>query len=117
MLFFMNTESVLINLQTGLPKELEGPRANTKSEAHNIERGRGSGGTPQRNFEILHPLKCVLGLLRLLIVHATTHSCKLPSSLSSFRSKSTTYVRALASRLCSSIDNRRYIFIVYGSSY
>ena len=53
----------------------------------------GSGGTLPRNLESLHALKCVLGaseaLFRASIQY--THICKLPSSFSDFRSKSTTY--------------------------
>ena len=55
-------------------------------------------GTPPRNAP-----KCVLGAPEALF-HACTqyiYTCKVPSSISSFRLKSTTY-RALASGLCSS---------------
>ena len=40
----------------------------------------GSGGTPPRNFEILHALKCVLALLRLFYVNAK--STFIPASCS-----------------------------------
>ena len=43
---------------SGPPRGWEGPRANTRSGAHN--KG-GSGGTPPENFEVLHALKRVLG--------------------------------------------------------
>ena len=62
----------------------------------------GSGGTPPGNFEILHALKCVLGAPEALFRACTQYtvhiyrSCKLPFSISGFRSKSTTY-GALAS--------------------
>ena len=58
---------------------------------------------PPRNFEILHALKCVLGAPEALF-HACTqymYTCKLPSSISGFKSKSMTY-GALASGLHSS---------------
>ena len=45
----------------GPPRGWEGPRANTKCGAHNIDCGRGSGGTALGNFELLRALKCVLG--------------------------------------------------------
>ena len=47
---------------TGPPRGWEGPRANTKSGAHNyrIVQG-GSGGTLPENFEVLHAVKRVLG--------------------------------------------------------
>ena len=53
------THMWLCALNAGPLKELEGPRANIKSGAHNIDCGRGS-----RKFypqEVLHSLKCVLG--------------------------------------------------------
>ena len=49
------------NKPAGPPREWKGPRANTKCGAHNIDGGRGSGGTPPENFELLRALKCVLG--------------------------------------------------------
>jgi len=55
---------------------------------------------PPGNFEILHSLKCVLGA-PMAVFHACIqyiYTCKWLSSISGFRSKSTTY-RALASRL------------------
>ena len=64
---------------------------------------RGAGGMPPGNFEILQALKCVLGAPEALF-HACTqyiYTCKLSYSISSFRSKSTTY-GALASELHSS---------------
>ena len=42
----------LCALNPGLPRGLEGPRANIKSGAYNIVCGRGS---------VLHALKCALG--------------------------------------------------------
>ena len=84
----------------GLPRGLGGPRANTKSGApQNGLCERGMGAPPQ---EILHALKCVLGALEALFRACTQYmyACKLLSSISGFRSKSTTYV-ALASGLCS----------------
>ena len=50
----------------------------------------GAGGMPPGNFEILHGLKCVLGAsFRACIQYINTY--QLPSSFSSFRSKSMTY--------------------------
>ena len=50
------------SLATGPPRGLEGPRANTKSRAYYIDCVRGFlGACPQKNFEILHSLKSVLG--------------------------------------------------------
>ena len=65
--------------------------------------GGGSGGTPPGNFEILHALKCVLGTPEALFRACTQyiHTYKLSSSISGFRSKSTTY-GALVSGLRSS---------------
>ena len=57
---------------------------------------------PPGNFEILHTLKCVLGSSESSF-HACIqyiHTCKLPSSFSSFRKVQFTGV--LSSRLCSS---------------
>ena len=50
-----------------------------------------SGGAPLGNFEILHALKCVLGALEALFRACIQHiyTCKLPFSISGFRSKST----------------------------
>ena len=64
---------------------------------------RGVWGHAPGNFEILHALKCVLGAPEALFRACTQYIyiCKLPSSISGFRSKSTTY-RALASGLRSS---------------
>ena len=58
---------------------------------------------PPRNVEILHALKCVLGAPEALFRAWTQYiyNCKLPSSISGFRSKSTMY-GDLASELCSS---------------
>ena len=58
---------------------------------------------PPGNFEILHALKCVLGAPEALFRACTQYiyTCKLPSSISGFRSKSATY-GALASGLHSS---------------
>ena len=53
----------------------------------------GNGSTPPGNFEILHALKCVLGAPE-APSHACTqyiYLCKLLSSISGFRSKSTMY--------------------------
>ena len=47
---------------TGPLRGWEGLRANAKSGAHNIDCARGSGGTPPENFEVLHALRCVLGV-------------------------------------------------------
>ena len=44
----------------GLPRELEGPRANTKCGAHNRDCVRESGGMPPENFENLYAPKCVV---------------------------------------------------------
>ena len=62
--------------QAGPPRGWEGARANTKYGAHNIDCGRGSGGTPPENFELLRALKCVLGAseARSVFVHATVHT-------------------------------------------
>ena len=51
---------------------------------------------PPENFEVLHALKRVLGAseapFQALCMHTVhTYTCKLPSSFSGFRSKSTTY--------------------------
>ena len=64
--------------------------------------GGGSGGMSPENFEILHALKCVLGAPEALFRACTQHiyTCNLPSLISGFRLKSTTY-GALTSRLCS----------------
>ena len=53
---------------------------------------------PPGNFEVLHALKCVLGASEAPFCACiqSIHTCKLPSSFSSFRSKTMTY-RALAS--------------------
>ena len=62
---------------TGPPRGWEGPRANTKCGAHNIDCGRGS-------FEVLHALKCVLGasVAPFLCMHTVhTYLLKLSSSL------------------------------------
>ena len=48
-------------MHPGPPRGWEEPTANTNSVAHNIDCGRGSGGTPPENFEVLHALNCVLG--------------------------------------------------------
>ena len=58
---------------------------------------------PPGNFRILHALKCVLGAPEALFRACTQYiyTCKLPSSISGFRSKSATY-GALASGLHSS---------------
>ena len=60
----------------------------------------GLGVCPPGNFEILNSLKCVLGAPKAVFCTCTQciYTCKLPSSISGFRSKSMTY-RALASRL------------------
>ena len=87
-------------LLAGLPRGLGRPRANTKSE------GPQNGlceGTPPGDFEIVHALKCVLGAPEALFRACTQYiyTCKLSSSISGFRSKSTMY-GALASGLRSS---------------
>ena len=72
-------------------KTKRGPRAKTKRGAWQYRLCEGRlGACPQ---EILHSLKCVLGLLRLFFCACTQYiyTCKLPPSISSFRSKSTTY--------------------------
>ena len=55
---------------------------------------------PPGNVEILHALKCVLEAPEALFHTCTQYiyTCKLPSSINGFRSKSTTY-GALASEL------------------
>jgi len=60
------------------------------------------GARPPGDLEILHALKCVLGAPEALFRACTQHIyiCNLPSSISGFSLKSTTY-GALASRLCS----------------
>ena len=69
----------------------------------------GSGGIRKLIFlRFLHALKCVLGVPEALF-HACTqyiYICKLPSSISGFRSNSTTY-GAVASRLCSTLQKIR----------
>ena len=56
---------------------------------HKMDCVRGSGGTPPGNFEILHAPKCVLGAPEALFRACTQYiyTCKFPSSISSFRSK------------------------------
>ena len=69
-----------------------GAQGKYKSDFH-----RGLGGTPPKNLEILHALKCVLRASEAPF-HACIqyiHTCRLPSSFSGSRSKSMTY-RALA---------------------
>ena len=39
-----------MRLESGPLRGWEGPRTNTKSRAHNIDGGKGSGGTPPENF-------------------------------------------------------------------
>ena len=53
----------------------------------------GSGGMSPENFEVSHALKCVLEASEAPFCACIQyiHTCKLPSSFSSFRSKSTTY--------------------------
>ena len=70
---------------------------------HNIDCGKGVWGLAPRNVEILCALKFILGASEALFCACTQYiyTCKLPSSISGFRSKSTT-CRALASRLRSS---------------
>ena len=64
---------------SGLPRGLEGPRANTKSGPHNMDYVRERvWGHGHRNFEILHALKCVLGAPKAFFVHA--HSKYIPKS-------------------------------------
>ena len=77
---------------SGLLRGLGGPRANTKSGAPQNGLCEGwSGGTPSGNFEIFQALKCVLGAPEALFCACTQYiyTCKLPSSISGFRSKST----------------------------
>ena len=82
--------------QSGPPRGLGRPRANTKSGPPKNGSCKGGLGAHPRKF--LHALKCVLGapeaLFRACIQHIYT--CKLPSSISGFSSKSTMY-GALAS--------------------
>ena len=42
-------------------KRMGGAQGKYKKWGHNIDCGRGSGGTPPENFEVLHALECVLG--------------------------------------------------------
>ena len=74
-----------------------------------------SGGMAPGNLEILHALKCVLGAPDALFRACTQYiyTCKLLSSISGFRSKSTTY-KALASGLRSS--HVRWLCIICASS-
>ena len=76
-----------------------GPRANPKIGALQNGLCEGGRGTPPGNFEILHALKCILGAPEALFRARTQYiyTCKLPSSISGFRSKNTMY-GALASR-------------------
>ena len=80
-----------------------GPGQIQKVGPCNMDCARGSGGMPPGNVDMLHALKCVLrgpvALFRACTQYI--HTCKLPSSISGFRLKSTTY-GALASRQHSS---------------
>ena len=55
----------------GCQEDWPGPGQRQKVGACNMNCGRGSGGTPLVNVEILHALKCVLGdrCLRLFFLH------------------------------------------------
>ena len=55
------TTSQMQRISPGPPRGWVGPRANTKSGAHNIDRVRGVWGTTPEYFEVLHAQKCVLG--------------------------------------------------------
>ena len=80
-----------------------GPGQIQKVGPHNMDCARRSGGTPPGNVDMLHALKYVLRGPVALFRACTPciHTCKLQSSISGFRLKSTTY-GALASRLHSS---------------
>ena len=74
--------------EEGPPRRLVGPRANIKCGARNMDCVReGAGGTPPGNVEILHALKCVLEASEapFCVCIQYIHTCKLPSSFSSFR--------------------------------
>ena len=81
-------------------ERIGGPRANSKSGAS--QNGLCEGGLGTHPQEILHALKGVLGapeaLFRACTQYIYVYTCKSLSSISGFRSKSTTY-GALASRL------------------
>ena len=84
----------------GRREDYGGPRQIQKVGPHKMDCVRRVWGHAPKNFENLHALKCVLGAPEALF-HACTqyiYTCKLPSSISGFRSKSTTY-GALASEL------------------
>ena len=74
-----------------------GPGQIQKVGPHKMDCVRGVGGTPPGNFEMLHALKCVLGAPEAPFRACTRYiyTCKLLSSISGFRSKSTTYVHYL----------------------
>ena len=79
----------------GRREDLGGPRAKAKSGAPQSGLWKGGWGHAPRKFWDLLALKCVLGLLHQALFRACTqyiyYSCKFPSSISGFRSKSTTY--------------------------
>ena len=77
-----------------------GPGQIQKVGPHKMDYVRGVWVMPPGNFEILHALKCVLGAPEAPFRASTQYiyTCKLPSSISCFRSKSATY-GALASGL------------------
>ena len=96
-------QCVVHNHCQGRREDWGGPGHTQKVGPHKIDCVGGSGGTPPGNFEILHALKCVLGAPEAVFRARTQYiyTCKSPSSISGFRSKSTTY-GAVASGLCSS---------------
>ena len=90
----------------GRREDWGGPGQIQKVGPHKVDCVRGSGGTFSGNFEILHALKCVLGAPEALFRACTQYiyTCKLPSSISSFRLKNTTYG---AARLRLAISDRK----------
>ena len=102
--------------QPGAPRGLWGPRANTKSGPIIKIVWGGSGGTPPGNFEILHALKCVLEASEAPFQACIQYIriCKLSSSFSGFRSKSSTL--ALVSSSAEITSDELCIFEVCVSS-
>ena len=79
-----------------------GPGQIQKVGPHKIYSVGGSGGVPPGNFENLHAVKCVLGGPEALCRPCTQYiyTCKLLSSISGFRSKSTTYALTYSTLFC-----------------
>ena len=84
---YMSTHNIMYII-TRAAERIGTAQGKYKSGTHNIDRARGSGGTPPGNVEVLHVLKCVRRALEAPFV-VCIDICKLVFQLVvSVRSKS-----------------------------